>query len=120
MAFVEAPLTVEEVTAIPRLVKGPCLLNIVWRGKTPDIPFAEAQSAGYKLAIVPGLLFKAVIGVCDAMLVELKTSGRHPVLDTKLTVRDAFRRVGADQWDAVNERFSAGAPSATTQAQAVE
>jgi 2-methylisocitrate lyase-like PEP mutase family enzyme len=120
MAFVEAPLTLEEVRAIPRLVKGPCLLNVVWQGKTPDILFGDAQSAGYKLAIVPGLLFKAVIGVCDAMLVELKTKGRHPVLDTKLTVRDAFRRVGADQWDAVNERFSAGAPSATRRSQAAE
>ena len=47
-----------------------------WRGKTPDIAFADAQRAGYKLAIVPGLLFKAVIGVCDAMLAELKACGQ--------------------------------------------
>src|SRR5262245_4361934 len=33
MAFVEAPQTLEEVAAVPRLVKGPCLLNVVWRGK---------------------------------------------------------------------------------------
>jgi len=68
VAFVEAPQTLEEVLAVPRLVKGPCLLNVVWRGKTPDIAFDAAQRAGYKLAIVPGLLFKAVIGICDAML----------------------------------------------------
>src|SRR5229473_4109704 len=30
MAFVEAPQTLEEVAAVPRLVKGPCLLNVVW------------------------------------------------------------------------------------------
>ena len=118
MAFVEAPQTLEEITAVPRLVDGPCLLNVVWRGKTPDLPFDDAQKAGYKLAILPGLLFKAVIGVCDTMLVELKTKGRHPVLDTKLTVRDAFRRVGADQWDAVSERFSSAPPSTARQSQA--
>ena len=39
VAFVEAPQTLEEVLAVPRLVKGPCLLNVVWRGKTPDVAF---------------------------------------------------------------------------------
>ncbi|HJZ30514.1 MAG TPA: isocitrate lyase/phosphoenolpyruvate mutase family protein [Hyphomicrobiaceae bacterium] len=120
MAFVEAPQTLEEVLAVPRLVKGPCLLNVVWRGKTPDIAFAEAERAGYKLAIVPGLLFKAVIGVCDRLLAELKAQGRHPVLDTHMTVRDAFRRVGADDWDAVSQRFGAGAGGGGKQSEAAE
>jgi 2-methylisocitrate lyase-like PEP mutase family enzyme len=107
MAFVEAPQTVEEVTAVPRLVKGPCLLNVVWRGKTPEVNFADAQAMGYKLAIVPGMLFKAVLGVCDATLAELRRIGKHPVPANSMTVREAFRRVGADEWDAVQERFRA-------------
>ena len=111
VAFVEAPQTLEEVAAVPHLVNGPCLLNVVWRGKTPDIAFDDAQKAGYKLAIVPGLLFKAVIGVCDALLADLKTQRRHPSIDTQMTVHDAFRRVGADEWDAVSERFRADAPA---------
>ena len=65
---------------------------------------------GYKLTIVPGMLFKAVIGTCDAVLKQMKEQGRHPQLDTGMTVRDAFRRVGADEWDAVSERFRAGEP----------
>ena len=43
MAFVEAPQTLDEVKAVPRLVKGPCMLNMVWRGKTPC--YAPRQSA---------------------------------------------------------------------------
>jgi len=113
VAFVEAPQTMEEVMVVPRRVNGPCLLNVVWGGKTPDIAFDDAQRAGYKLAIVPGLLFKAVIGVCDGLLKELKSQRRHPRLDTAMTVREAFRRVGADEWDAVSERFRADAPAAT-------
>ena len=35
MAFVEAPQTLEEVAAVPRQVNGPCLLNVVFGGKTP-------------------------------------------------------------------------------------
>jgi 2-methylisocitrate lyase-like PEP mutase family enzyme len=120
MAFLEAPQTLEETLAVPRLVDGPCLLNVVWQGKTPDVAFNDAQRAGYKLAIVPGLLFKAVIGVCDAMLGELKAKGRHPDIDAKLTVREAFRRVGADQWDAVSERLSASTVSTGRRSQVVE
>ena len=110
MAFVEAPQTVEEVASVPKLVKGPCLFNNVWRGKSPDIAFDDAQRMGYKVTIVPGMLFKAVIGVCDATLKQLKEGGRHPILDTGMTVRDAFRRVGADEWDAVSARFGAAEP----------
>jgi 2-methylisocitrate lyase-like PEP mutase family enzyme len=112
MAFVEAPQTVEEVASVPKLVKGPCLFNNVWKGKSPDIAFDDAQRMGYKVTIVPGMLFKAVIGVCDATLKEMKAQGRHPTLDTGMTVRDAFRRVGADEWDAVSERFRAIEPPA--------
>jgi 2-methylisocitrate lyase-like PEP mutase family enzyme len=111
MAFVEAPQTMEEVAAVPGLVKGPCLLNVVWRGKTPEIAFGEAERMGYRFAIVPGLLFKAVIGVCDAMLSELRSTDRHPVPMNSMTVREAFRRVGADEWDAVSDRFGVAKPA---------
>ena len=119
MAFVEAPQTLEETQAVPKLVKGPCLFNNVWRGKSPDIAFDDAQRMGYKVTIVPGMLFKAVIGICDATLKEMKAIGRHPQLDTNMTVRDAFRRVGADEWDAVSERFRTVEPPAKP-AQAAE
>jgi 2-methylisocitrate lyase-like PEP mutase family enzyme len=112
MAFVEAPQTLDEVAAVPKLVRGPCLFNNVWRGKSPDVAFDDAQRMGYKVTIVPGLLFKAVIGVCDTVLKQMKEAGRHPTLDTNMTVRDAFRRVGADEWDAVSERFRSPEPPA--------
>lgn len=107
MAFVEAPQTMEEVAAVPRLVKGPCLLNVVWRGKTPDVGLEDAEAMGYKLAILPGLLFKAVLGICDEVLAETKRTRRHPKPVKDITVREAFRRVGADEWDAVSARFAA-------------
>src|SRR5262245_25866467 len=57
MAFVEAPQTMEEVANVPKLVRGPCLLNVVYGGKTPEVDLREVQKMGYRLAIVPGLLF---------------------------------------------------------------
>ena len=105
MAFVEAPQTMEEVAAVPKLVRGPCLLNVVRGGKTPEVDLRRAQEFGYRLAIVPGLLLKAVIGACDEMLAALKATNVHPVPRTDMAVRDAFNRVGADEWDALRTRF---------------
>jgi 2-methylisocitrate lyase-like PEP mutase family enzyme len=105
MAFLEAPQTMEEIAAVPKLVRGPCLLNVVWGGKTPDIDLREADKFGYKLAIVPGLLFKAVIGACDDVLAELKSSHVHPAPRRGMTVRDAFNRVGAREWDVFRTKF---------------
>jgi 2-methylisocitrate lyase-like PEP mutase family enzyme len=105
MAFVEAPQTREEVAAVPRLVKGPCLLNVVRGGKTPDLDLRDAEAMGYKLAIVPGLLIKSVVGICDQMLAELKASHRHPLPVKEITVPEMFRRFGADDWDALRDRF---------------
>jgi 2-methylisocitrate lyase-like PEP mutase family enzyme len=105
MAFVEAPQTLEEVAAVPRLVKGPCLLNVVRAGKTPEIEFGEAERMGYKLAIVPGLLIKSVVGICEQMLAEMKATRRHPVPVKEITVRETFQIFGADEWDELRHRF---------------
>ncbi|MEI7712651.1 MAG: isocitrate lyase/PEP mutase family protein [Rhodospirillales bacterium] len=105
MAFLEAPQTMEEIAAVPKLVRGPCLLNVVWGGKTPDIDLLEAETFGYKLAIVPGLLFKATIGACDDVLAALQSEHRHPVPHGAMTVRDAFNRAGAREWDVFRTQF---------------
>lgn len=111
MAFVEAPQTMEEVAAVPRLVRGPCLLNMVWRGKTPLSPLAEVERMGYRVAILPGLLLAAVISHCDAVLGELRDTGAHPELDDGMNVREMFRRMGSADWEPLRERFREPAPA---------
>jgi len=103
MAFLEAPQTPEEVAAVPRLVKGPCLLNVVSGGKTPVLDLAEAQKLGFKLAILPGLLFQTAVPAFDAVLAEVKATQRHP--DMKVSIKEKFRRMGSDEWDALRTRF---------------
>lgn len=101
MAFVEAPESLEEVAAIPRLVHGPCLLNMVWRGKTPDVGLDHARAMGFKLAILPVLLFNAVVGICDQMLGTLKATERHPMPVADVAPKEFFRRMGAEEWDKI-------------------
>ena len=106
IAFVEAPQTLEEVEAVPKLVKGPCLLNVVHRGKTPPINLKVAESYGYKLAIVPTLLVRSFIGLCDQLLEELKETNEMPVPIGNMSPHDAFRRFGADEWDALRDKYN--------------
>ncbi|MFT3815531.1 MAG: isocitrate lyase/PEP mutase family protein [Acidovorax sp.] len=107
MAFVEATQTLDEVAAVPRQVKGPCLLNVVPGGRTPIFDLRQAQDMGYRLAILPGLMLKAAIEAGDAALAELQRN--HQVPPVTQSVAQTFRRFGADEWDALRTRFNAGA-----------
>lgn len=99
IAFLEAPQTMAEVEAVPKRVKGPCLLNVVLGGKTPIIDMATAEKLGFAVAIVPGLLTRAVVETCDAALKELKDTGLPPAGTSNTPVRGFFNRFGADAWD---------------------
>lgn len=107
MAFVEATQSPEEVARVPREVDGPCLLNVVPGGRTPVYDLREAEQMGYKLAILPGLMLRATIEAGDAALADLCAT--HRVAPTPVTVAQTFRRFGADAWDALRQRFNAGA-----------
>ncbi len=103
MAFLEAPQTRDEVEAVPKLVRGPCLLNVVSGGKTPVLDLAEAERMGFKLAILPGILFQTAMDAFDKALAEVKARRRHP--EMAVSLKEKFRRVGADEWDALRDRF---------------
>ena len=105
VAFLEAPQTIEEVQAVPKEVAGPCLLNVVRGGKSPDVDFGQAKDMGYRIAIVPGLLLIQVIGACEQALAAMKAEGRHPVPLADLSPAEAFARVGALEWDPRREKY---------------
>lgn len=110
MVFLEAPQTLEEIQAVPKLVKGPCLMNVVQGGKSPAIDMATAEKAGYALAIVPGLLVRTVLEACDEVLKSLKDTGKNPETRQRTTVRQYFNRFGADEWDARRTAYRGNAP----------
>ncbi len=103
IAFVEALANARRGHGVPRLVRGPCLLNIVPGGKTPDLPLADAQSMGYRVAILPGLLLTAVMDSCDAALAALNRTGAPPSSAGGPLLRERFSRLGADEWDALRQ-----------------
>jgi 2-methylisocitrate lyase-like PEP mutase family enzyme len=106
MAFVEAVQTLEEMAEAPRRVSGPCLLNIVPGGKTPQVSLADAQSMGYRLAILPGMLLREVMVATDRALRALKDTGTPAAAPPNATVAGTFRRFGADEWDALRRTYA--------------
>jgi 2-methylisocitrate lyase-like PEP mutase family enzyme len=99
VAFVEALQTLDEMQAVPRQVRGPCLLNVVQGGKTPVLPMDQVQEMGYRIAIVPGLLLYALLEAGDAALAQLRATGTPPRVTGD--VASVFRRFGADEWNAL-------------------
>ncbi len=105
MAFVEAAQSMGELADIPRRVAGPCLLNVVRGGKTPDLDMPTAAAMGYRIAILPSLLLSAVMQACDATLAALKQSDAPPSSVGWPTVAQRFQRFRADEWNALRTRF---------------
>lgn len=108
LAFIEAPQTLDEVVAIPKLVKGACLLNLVPGGKTPLLHLAEVEAMGYRMTILPGILLITIMEACDAALQELKLSKRLASPKNGAKVAELFRRFGADEWSLLRTQFQAG------------
>ncbi len=96
VAFVEAPQTMAEIESVPKRVNGPCLLNVVSGGKTPEIDLDVAERMGYAIAIVPGLLLGGIIQTCDRLLGDLKQGKFPPVSGSP---GKTFARFGSAEWD---------------------
>lgn len=109
IAFIEAPQTPEEVAAIPLLVKGPCLLNLVPNGKTPMLDVAAVEALGYRMLILPGVLLKPILEVVDAALQNLASTGKTGGAPGPHGVAELFRRFGSDEWTLLRHRFQQGA-----------
>jgi 2-methylisocitrate lyase-like PEP mutase family enzyme len=109
VAFVEAVQSPEELSLVPQRVNGPCLLNVVPGGKTPPIMLPEAQALGYRIAILPGLLLGAVMVAADQALRAVKETGAPANAPKGASLSDTFRRFGADEWNALRQRFAAEA-----------
>jgi 2-methylisocitrate lyase-like PEP mutase family enzyme len=73
--FVEAPRDIDQLERIPKLVKGPVLVNIA--PKTPYLHIKRYEDMGYALAIYPTISITTVYAALRDKLVELKSQGMN-------------------------------------------
>jgi len=105
VAFVEAVRTMEEMADVPKLVKGPCLLNIVSGGLTPDVTLGEARDLGYKIAIMPSLLTSAIFDTCDSVLGRVKETDAPAASTASTGPGQRFNRFHGEYWNELRTKF---------------
>lgn len=77
LLFVEAPRSLDELSAVPRRLEGgpPLVANIVEGGSTPALDAAALEALGYAVVIFPGGLVRALAETARAFFASLKAHG---------------------------------------------
>ena len=106
MIFVESPLTMEHLTAIPKAFTVPTLFNMASSGKTPYLHTDELAKLGFKLAIYPNFAILCAIPVVRNYLRELRERGTVEHLTKGMaTFTEWFDAVGMSDVKALEERY---------------
>lgn len=106
MIFVESPLTMEHLRAIPKAFRVPTLFNMASSGKTPFLHTDELAELGFKLAIYPNFAILAAIPVVRNYLRELREKGTVAHLTKNMaTFTEWFDAVGMTEVKAIEERY---------------
>jgi len=82
--FIEAPLTKEELLAIPSAVPGIHLCNMVIGGKTPLLPREELAQAGYAVVCYANAALQASMLAMQQAMQHLATHGSIEGFESKL------------------------------------
>jgi 2-methylisocitrate lyase-like PEP mutase family enzyme len=82
--FIEAPLTKEELLAIPSAVPGIHLCNMVIGGKTPLLPREELAQAGYAVVCYANAALQASMLAMQQAMQHLAEHGSIKGFETKL------------------------------------
>ena len=106
MIFVESPLTMEHLVAIPKAFRVPTLFNMASSGKTPFLHRDELARLGFKLAIYPNFAILAAIPAVRNYLRVLREQGTVGELAKGLaTFKEWFDVVGMAEVSALEERY---------------
>ncbi len=84
MMFVEAPESLEQITAIAGAISEPKLINMFYGGKTPLVERQQLQELGYKLVIIPSDLQRAAIFGMQQTLNSISEHGDSASMSSQL------------------------------------
>ena len=105
--FVEAPLTREELLAIPREVPGIHLCNMVIGGKTPLLPREELATAGYAVICYANAALQASLLAMQDVLGYLNDKGSIAGIEDKLMMFAERQKVlDAEKYKELEKRYA--------------
>ena len=106
VTFVEAPTSIEELTAIGRDLPVPQLANMVFGGLTPVLPQAEFARMGYGGVLYANAALQAALKAVRDVLGSLKENGSLDAVRERLASFDERQRaVAKDHYDALEARY---------------
>lgn len=106
MIFVESPLNMQHITAIPKAFGVPTLFNMASSGKTPLLHTDELAKLGFKLAIYPNFAILAAIPVVRNYLANLREKGSvSHLLNGMASFTEWFDILGMGDVRALEERY---------------
>jgi 2-methylisocitrate lyase-like PEP mutase family enzyme len=105
--FVEAPLDTEELLAIPRLVPGIHLCNMVIGGKTPLLPREVLGEAGYAVVCYANAALQASLLAMQQVLAHLERQGSIAGIEDRLMMFAERQRVlDAEKFGELEKRYA--------------
>lgn len=107
--FVEAPLTKEELLAIPREVPGIHLCNMVIGGKTPLLSREELAAAGYSVICYANAALQACLLAMQQVLRHLNEKGSIAGIEDQLMMFAERQKVlDAEKYKELEKRYVIG------------
>jgi 2-methylisocitrate lyase-like PEP mutase family enzyme len=103
--FVEAPESIEELAALPKLISAPLLLNIVVGGKTPVVGREQLAQMGYALVLYANVALQAAIKGMQDALHELQRKGQIGESGPVASFKERQRLVGKTMFDELDRRY---------------
>jgi 2-methylisocitrate lyase-like PEP mutase family enzyme len=102
--FIEAPTTLEQIAAIPRLLPGLHWFNASWDGKSPLPTLAALDGFGYRLVIYPDTVFAATKAVAR-LLATIRDTGGYGDADLLTGFQDFNELAGLGRAAALDRRY---------------
>ncbi len=107
MLFVEAPLTVDELNAIPHALSAPAVVNLVEGGLTPLLPARDLEAMGFRLIIYANTALRVAAKAVQDAISELLSVGTSAGLEHRMLSWDERQRlVRLPEFESLDERFA--------------
>ena len=105
--FIEAPLTREELLAIPSEVPGIHLCNMVIGGKTPLLPREELAQAGYAVVCYANAALQASMLAMQEVMQHMAAHGSIKGIESRLMMFAERQKVlDADRFKDLEQRYT--------------
>ncbi len=105
--FIEAPLSLEELTAIPREVPGIHVCNMVIGGKTPLLHRDELGAMGYAAVLYANAALQASMLAMQEVMLHLHEHGSIEGFESRLVMfKERQKMVNGDHYRQLAERYA--------------